>query len=54
VSCIYHKGARHTLRGCRLRKKIDQERDASHVVRAPTSHDDSEFQKARIRISPND
>jgi hypothetical protein len=21
--CTYHKGARHTLRGCRLRKKID-------------------------------
>jgi hypothetical protein len=23
VSCIYHKGAQHTLRGCRLQKKID-------------------------------
>jgi hypothetical protein len=23
VPCTYHKGARHTLRGCRLRKKID-------------------------------
>jgi hypothetical protein len=54
VSCIYHKGARHTLRGCRLEKKIDQERDASRTVRAPTSPDDVEFQKARIRISPND
>jgi hypothetical protein len=29
VPCIYHKGARHTLRGCRLRKKIDQERDVA-------------------------
>jgi hypothetical protein len=47
-------GARHTLRGCRLRKKIDQERDTSPVVRAPTSPDDGEFQKARICISPND
>jgi hypothetical protein len=53
VSCIYHKGARHTLRGCRLRKKIDQERDASCAVRAPTSLDDGEFQKARTRIFPN-
>jgi hypothetical protein len=33
VPCIYHKGARHTLRGCRLQKKIDEERDASRVVR---------------------
>jgi hypothetical protein len=31
VPCIYHKGAWHTLRGCRLRKKIDQERDFAHV-----------------------
>jgi hypothetical protein len=54
VPCIYHKGARHTLCGCRLRKKIDQERDTSRAVQAPTSPDDSEFQKARIRISPND
>jgi hypothetical protein len=54
VPCIYHKGARHTLHGCQLRKKIDQERDASHAVRAPTSPDDGEFQKARIRISPDD
>jgi hypothetical protein len=54
MPCIYHKGARHTLRGCRLRKKIDQERDTSRAVRAPTSPDDGEFQKARIRISPND
>jgi hypothetical protein len=28
VPCIYHKGARHALRGCRLRKQIGQERDA--------------------------
>jgi hypothetical protein len=54
VPCIYHKGARHILHGCRLRKKIDQDRDASRAVRAPTSPDDGEFQKARIRISPND
>jgi hypothetical protein len=32
VPCIYHKAARHTLRGCRLRKKIDQERDASRAA----------------------
>jgi hypothetical protein len=53
VPCIYHKGARHTLHGCRLRNKIDQERDASPAARAATSLDDSEFQKARIHISPN-
>jgi hypothetical protein len=23
VPCTYHKGTRHTLSGCRLRKKID-------------------------------
>jgi hypothetical protein len=51
VTCIC---ARHTLCGCRLWKKIDQERDASRVVRTPTSPNDGEFQKARIRISPND
>jgi hypothetical protein len=54
VSCIYHKGARHTLHGCRLRKKIDQKLNASRATRAPTPPDDGEFQKARIRISPND
>jgi hypothetical protein len=32
VPCIYHKGARYTLRGCRLRKKMDQEHDASSHV----------------------
>jgi hypothetical protein len=32
VTCIYHKGARHTLRGCRLRRKIDQERDVSRAT----------------------
>jgi hypothetical protein len=53
VSCIYHKGARHTLRGYRLRKKIDQERDVARATQASTSPDGSEFQKARIRISPN-
>jgi hypothetical protein len=54
VSCIYHKGARNTLCGCQLQKQIDQERDASRVVRALTSLDDGEFQKDQIRISPND
>jgi hypothetical protein len=53
VPCIYHKGAWHTLYGCQLQKKIDQERVASRATRAPTSLDDDEFQKARIRISPN-
>jgi hypothetical protein len=53
VPCIYHKGARHTLRGCRLRKKIDQDRDASRAAKTPTSPDDGEFQKVRIRISSN-
>jgi hypothetical protein len=53
VPCIYHKGAWHTLRGCRLRKKIDQERDVARITQAPTSPDGGEFQKARIRISPN-
>jgi hypothetical protein len=53
VPCIYHKGARHTLRGCRLRRKIDQERNIARETQAPTSPDDGEFQKARIRISPN-
>jgi hypothetical protein len=53
VPCIYHKGARHTLRGCRLRKKIDQEHDASRAPLASTSLDDGEFLKARICISPN-
>jgi hypothetical protein len=52
VPCIYHKGARHTLRGCRLRRKIDEERDV-RTTQAPTSPDDGEFQKFRIRTSPN-
>jgi hypothetical protein len=54
VPCIYHKGARHILRGCWLWKKIDQERDVARATQAPTSPDGGEFQKARIRISPND
>jgi hypothetical protein len=53
VPFIYHKGARHTLHGCRLRKKIDQKHDVARVTQAPTSPDDSEFQKAWICISPN-
>jgi hypothetical protein len=43
VSCIYHKGARHTLCGCQLQKQIDQERDASRAVRALMSQDNGEF-----------
>jgi hypothetical protein len=43
MSCTYHKGTRQTLCGCRLQKKIDQERDASRAVWAPTSPDDGEF-----------
>jgi hypothetical protein len=54
VPCTYHKGARHTLRGCRLRKKIDQERNALRGARIPTSPDVGKFKKARIRVSPND
>jgi hypothetical protein len=53
ITCIYHKGAQHTLRGCQLRKKIDQECDASRATQAPTSRGDGEFQKAWIRIFPN-
>jgi hypothetical protein len=54
VPCIYHKGARHTLHGCQLRKKIDQERDVACATQTPTSPNGGEIQKARIRISPND
>jgi hypothetical protein len=53
VQCIYHKGAQNMLRGCWLRRKIDQERDIARATQAPTSPDGGEFQKARIRISPN-
>jgi hypothetical protein len=53
VQCIYHKVTRHTLHGCRLRKKIDHECDVTRVTQAPTSLEGGEFQKARIRISPN-
>jgi hypothetical protein len=58
IPCIYRKGARQTLHGCRLRKNIDQERPHLQTTTtmswAPTSPDDDEFQNARIRISPND
>jgi hypothetical protein len=54
VPYTYHKGARHTLCGYRLQKKIDQERNASRGVRTPTSPNVGEFQKAQIRIPPND
>jgi hypothetical protein len=53
VPRICHKGTLHTLRGCRLRKKINQERDASRAAWAPVSPDDGEFQRVRIRISHN-
>jgi hypothetical protein len=43
VPCIYHKGAQHTLHGCRPRRKIDQERDIVRAMQAPTSLDGSEF-----------
>jgi hypothetical protein len=42
VPCTYHKGARHTLRGCRLRKKIDQER-LPRTTQTPASPDGGEF-----------
>jgi hypothetical protein len=32
VPCTYHKGARYTLPGCQLRKKIDQERTAPRTA----------------------
>jgi hypothetical protein len=54
VPCTYHKGARHTLCGCWLQKKIDQERTAPRSMRTPTSPDVGEFQKVRARVSPND
>jgi hypothetical protein len=54
VPCTYHKGARHTLCGCRLRKKIDQERSAPRSTQTPTSPDVGDFQKIRVRVSPND
>jgi hypothetical protein len=41
------------LRSCRLQKKIDQERDVACPTQAPMSLDGGEFQKAQIRISPN-
>jgi hypothetical protein len=40
------------LRGCRLQKKTDQERDVTRATQAPTSLDRGEFQKSWIRISP--
>jgi hypothetical protein len=49
VPCTYHKGTWHTLRGCRLRKKIDQECDASRGVWTPRLQT-----SAQIRVSPND
>jgi hypothetical protein len=52
IPCIYHKGAQQTLCGCRLRKKIVQERDVARATQAPTSPNRCEFHKDRIRISP--
>jgi hypothetical protein len=43
ILCSYHKGARHTLRGCQLWKKIDQERAAPRTTCTPTSPDGDEF-----------
>jgi hypothetical protein len=54
VPCIYHKGARHTLRGCRLWKKVDQERSDPRSTRTPMSLDIGEFQKIQVRVSPNE
>jgi hypothetical protein len=51
-SCTYHKGAWHTLCGCRLKKKIDRER-LPRSTRTPTSADGGEFQKVRVHVSPN-
>jgi hypothetical protein len=44
VPCTYHKGARHTLRGCRLQKKVDQEHNAPRSTQTPTFPDIGEFQ----------
>jgi hypothetical protein len=54
VPCTNHKGARHSLRGCWLQKKLDRDRDTSHGAQTPTSPDVGKFQKAQIRVSPND
>jgi hypothetical protein len=54
VTCTYHKGARHTLHGYRLRKKIDQERNAPRSTQTPTSPDVGEFEKVRVCVFPND
>jgi hypothetical protein len=43
----------HTLHGCRLWTKIDRERVVVRAMQAPMSPDGGEFQKAQIRISPN-
>jgi hypothetical protein len=45
VPCIYHKGARHTLHGRRLRKKIDQERDTSRTARLPHLRTTASFRR---------
>jgi hypothetical protein len=49
VPCTYHKGAKHTLRTCRLYKKLVQER--FHYD--PEPQDLPGFQKARVRLTPN-
>jgi tRNA threonylcarbamoyladenosine modification (KEOPS) complex Pcc1 subunit len=41
------------FRGCRLRKRMDQECDVARAMHASTSPDSGEFQKSRIRLSPN-
>jgi hypothetical protein len=35
VPRTYHKDARHTLRGCRLQKKINQERNTPRSAQTP-------------------
>jgi hypothetical protein len=53
VPCTYHKGAQHTLRGCRLGKKIDRER-LPHTTQTSAPLDGGEFQKVRVHVSSND
>jgi hypothetical protein len=52
IPCVYHKGARHTLRGCRLPKKIDQERDASHVAKLTRLQTVESFKRPRSASPP--
>jgi hypothetical protein len=52
MPCTYHKGAKHTLRTCRLYRRFVQGRfhyDPDHHQ----SQDCVGFQKARVRLTPN-